>query len=91
MASCGCLKKPRHRKVTGETSHEYKKNLPRSKTLRSDWTNVSGGFCKARAQKEAETERTFHPNWEVRIRKDGIGNYSIWVRKKNVTKKRGKR
>lgn len=52
---------------------------------------VSCGFSKARAQKEAEAERTFHPNWEVRIRKKSVGNYSIWVRKKNVTKKRGQR
>ena len=46
------------------------------------WETISGGFTKARAQKELETEKVFHPNHYVKMRRYAVGSWEILIAKK---------
>ena len=46
------------------------------------WETISGGFTKARAQKELEMEKAFHPNHYVKMKRYSVGNWMILIAKK---------
>ena len=49
------------------------------------WETVSGGFTKARAEKELEMEKAFHPNHYVKMKRYAVGNWEILIAKKPRT------
>ena len=49
------------------------------------WETISGGFTKARAEKELEAEKAFHPNHYVKMKRYSVGNWMILIAKKPRT------
>ena len=49
------------------------------------WENISSGFTKARAEKELEAEKVFHPNHYVKMKRFSVGNWGIFIARKPRT------
>jgi|WetSurMetagenome_2_1015567.scaffolds.fasta_scaffold112057_3 hypothetical protein len=54
----------------------------RTSTKNLVWEAISSGFTKARAEKELEMEKAFHPNHYVRMKRYAVGNWGIIIAKK---------